>query len=66
MVHTVEPGIYFIPYLLEGAKNDSMGVKHLINWDKIAEWQNVGGVRIEDVVAIGYDGVSRIITSLNE
>jgi Xaa-Pro aminopeptidase len=63
-VHTVEPGVYFIPYLLGRAKNGAFGEKitKMINWEKVAEFEHLGGVRIEDCLAIGHDGISRIIT----
>lgn len=63
-VHTVEPGIYFIRYLLDRAKNGVFGEKitKMINWKKVKEFEHVGGVRLEDCLAIGHDGVSRIIT----
>jgi Xaa-Pro dipeptidase len=64
-VHTVEPGVYFIPYLLNKAKNnDTLQLAHLINWDVIEEWKDVGGVRIEDVVAIDLDGTSVVLSKL--
>jgi Xaa-Pro aminopeptidase len=61
-VNTVEPGIYFIPFLLEKAKNSTFGVKQYINWDKVDEWKNVGGVRVEDVIAIDHSGKSVVFT----
>jgi Xaa-Pro dipeptidase len=62
-VNTVEPGVYFIDYLLEMARNnDNFGVSHLINWEKVDEWKHVGGVRIEDVIAIDWSGKSVILT----
>jgi Xaa-Pro dipeptidase len=63
-VHTVEPGVYFIPYMLQRAKNGVFGanITNMINWNKIAEYEHLGGVRIEDCLAIGHDGISRIIT----
>jgi Xaa-Pro dipeptidase len=64
-VHTVEPGVYFIPYLLNKAKNNStLQLSHLINWEMVEEWKHVGGVRIEDVVAIDLDGKSLILSKL--
>ena len=49
-VVTVEPGLYFIPALLEGLRNSSMN--RLINWDCVAEFLPHGGIRIEDNVLV--------------
>lgn len=62
-VHTVEPGAYFIPYLLQQAKNETLGVSKFLNWSQIEEWKGLGGVRIEDVVAIDHEGISKVITN---
>ena len=48
MVVTIEPGIYFIPSLLEGLKSGPHG-KH-VAWKKIDHLARFGGVRIEDEV----------------
>ena len=48
MVVTIEPGIYFIPSLLEGLKSGPHG-KH-VAWKKIEHLARFGGVRIEDEV----------------
>ncbi|KAI8622036.1 peptidase M24, structural domain-containing protein [Chytriomyces sp. MP71] len=61
-ITTVEPGIYFIPKLLESVKKEARG--ECINWDKIEQggYLSLGGVRIEDIVMFGHDGKKRIIT----
>ncbi|MCF7886741.1 MAG: aminopeptidase P family protein [Candidatus Marinimicrobia bacterium] len=50
-VLTVEPGIYFIPELIDRWKEDG---KHeaFINYDKVEEYKDFGGVRIEDDILI--------------
>ncbi|MCB0729602.1 MAG: aminopeptidase P family protein [Ignavibacteriae bacterium] len=50
-VATVEPGCYFIPALIKKWKEEK---KHLefINYDKVEEYLNFGGVRIEDNVLV--------------
>ncbi len=50
-VLTVEPGIYFIPALIDQWKADK---KHadFINYDKLGAWRDFGGIRIEDNVVI--------------
>ncbi|KAJ3332809.1 hypothetical protein HDU76_012994 [Blyttiomyces sp. JEL0837] len=62
-ITTVEPGIYFIPGLLESVKRDPVKSK-FVNWDKseLGVFVEIGGVRIEDVVMIDVDGKKRIIT----
>jgi Xaa-Pro aminopeptidase len=54
-VLTVEPGIYFIPALIDMWKKDN---KHadFINYDKVEKYKNFGGIRLEDDVLITNDG----------
>lgn len=59
MCMTIEPGCYFRDFLLHGELDKeklNIDLKYL-NLDKIKEYQaEVGGVRIEDVVALTEDG----------
>lgn len=55
MVFTVEPGIYFIPMLLERAA----GHKD-INWPVVEQYMPYGGVRIEDNVVVGSDQIRNL------
>lgn len=55
MVTTDEPGIYFIPYLIEKARNNEK-TRHLYNFDRIEEYMCVGGIRIEDCILVTEDG----------
>jgi Xaa-Pro aminopeptidase len=50
-VVTIEPGIYFIPELIDRWKEDG---KHeaFINYQKVEEYKDFGGIRIEDDVLI--------------
>ncbi len=54
-VITVEPGIYFIPALLEKWKGEMINSAY-INFDKVAEYIGFGGVRLEDDLLITPKG----------
>lgn len=54
-VFTIEPGLYFIPQLLERARAESA---ELIDWAAVDELRPFGGIRIEDNLAIGAGGAA--------
>jgi Xaa-Pro aminopeptidase len=54
-VFTIEPGIYFIPELIERWKAEGK-FKEFINYSKIEKYMTVGGIRIEDDVLITEKG----------
>ncbi len=54
-VLTVEPGIYFIPALIEQWKKDRKH-KDFINYKKVEKYLDFGGIRIEDDVLITEEG----------
>jgi Xaa-Pro aminopeptidase len=58
---TVEPGIYFIPALLD---DPELRAKHrdAIVWDKVEPLKTLGGIRIEDNVIV-TDGGPEILTA---
>ena len=59
-VVTMEPGLYFIPQLLEAARAD--GRSGGINWSRVESLRRFGGVRIEDdlaVTATGHENLTR-------
>lgn len=59
-VVTMEPGIYFIEQLLEGARGNGLG-RH-INWTRVEGLRKFGGIRIEDdliVTAGGHENPTR-------
>ena len=58
MVFTIEPGLYFIPLLLEPERNTKRG--KLINWQLINELYPYGGARIEDNVLVTADGAENL------
>jgi Xaa-Pro aminopeptidase len=54
-VLTVEPGIYFIPALIERWQNERLH-KEFINYDKASALIGFGGIRIEDNVLVTAAG----------
>lgn len=54
-VVTDEPGIYFIPALIDDWKKNGTNAQFL-NFDKIDEYRDFGGIRIEDDVLITDKG----------
>jgi Xaa-Pro aminopeptidase len=59
LVVTVEPGVYFIPALIEKWRAEN---KHpeFINYEKVEEYKDFGGIRIEDDILVTEDG-SRVL-----
>jgi len=54
-VLTVEPGIYFIPVLIDKWHEERINAS-FINFDKVNEYRNFGGIRIEDDVLVTESG----------
>lgn len=54
-VLTVEPGIYFIPELIDKWQAENRFIKY-INYDKVNQYRSFGGIRIEDDFAITSNG----------
>jgi Xaa-Pro aminopeptidase len=54
-VLTVEPGIYFIPQLIDQWRRKKMFTE-FINYEALTKYRNFGGIRIEDNVLITPDG----------
>lgn len=54
-VITVEPGLYFIPELIDKWKSEKK-FTNFINYDKLEPYKGFGGVRIEDNCLITADG----------
>jgi Xaa-Pro aminopeptidase len=50
-VMTIEPGIYFVPAILDDAERRAK-FPNALAWEKLSRWRNVGGVRIEDNVEV--------------
>ena len=53
-VFTIEPGIYFIPALIELWRSEKKHVE-FINYDKLDAYLDFGGIRVEDDVLVTED-----------
>jgi Xaa-Pro dipeptidase len=59
-VFTIEPGLYFIPMLLDQLRDSTEG--DLLNWPALEHLMGCGGIRIEDNVIVtdhGHDNLTR-------
>ncbi len=54
-VLTVEPGIYFIPALIDRWHQEKLH-RDFINYDKLESFRTFGGIRIEDNVVVTAEG----------
>jgi Xaa-Pro aminopeptidase len=54
-VVTVEPGIYFVPAMLQGPERRARH-RDAVDWDRVDRLLGFGGIRIEDNVHITADG----------
>lgn len=54
-VLTVEPGIYFIPALLDKWQKETINSR-FINYDKVREMLGFGGIRLEDDILVTESG----------
>ena len=62
-VVTIEPGVYFIPQLIDLWKSENK-FKSFINYDKVEAYKDFGGIRIEDdvlVTEIGHRVIGKTI-----
>ena len=58
-VITDEPGIYFIPALIDKWRAEGTG-KGFVNYDKLQSYYDFGGIRLEDDVLVTSDGARRL------
>lgn len=58
-VVTDEPGIYFIPALIDSWKNKGI-CKDSINYSKLEAYYDFGGIRLEDDVLVTENGARRL------
>lgn len=54
-VLTVEPGIYFIPDLIDKFRNENLHTDY-INYDVVETYKDFGGIRIEDDILVTETG----------
>ncbi len=54
-VFTIEPGIYFIPALIDLWKKENK-FTDFINYDKVESFKDFGGIRIEDDILVTVNG----------
>lgn len=58
MVFTIEPGLYFIPLILESKRHLEAGKS--LDWTLIDELYPCGGIRIEDNIRVMSDGAENL------
>jgi Xaa-Pro aminopeptidase len=58
-VITVEPGIYFIPQLMDLWRSENH-LTEFINFDELDKWRDFGGIRNEEDYLITADGARRL------
>ncbi len=54
-VTTIEPGLYFVPGLLDDPVHRER-YRRDVNWDRVDAWRHLGGVRLEDDVLVTSGG----------
>lgn len=61
MCITIEPGLYFVEFLLTGKFDLGFKVSDYVNVDLAFEyWKEVAGIRIEDGVIVTKDGIDNL------
>ncbi|MGV0027290.1 aminopeptidase P N-terminal domain-containing protein [Phormidesmis priestleyi] len=63
MVVTIEPGFYQVPAILQDP-NHRETYQHVVNWDRLAEFSDVRGIRIEDDVLVTETGAEVLTADL--
>ena len=62
-VMTVEPGIYFVPAILDDPERRSR-FGDAVAWDEADRWRPVGGVRIEDNILVTAAGPQNLTSAI--
>ncbi len=60
MLVTIEPGFYQVPAILNDAELRTK-YDHIVNWERLAQFADVRGIRIEDDVLVTAEG-SEVLT----
>ena len=60
---TVEPGVYFIPALLDDHANREKHSQR-VDWDGLGDWIELGGMRIEDNIVVRAAGSLNLTESI--
>jgi Xaa-Pro aminopeptidase len=63
MLVTIEPGFYQVPALLNDPQRRE-AYRHLVNWERLAEFQDVRGIRIEDDILVIETGAEILTKDL--
>ncbi len=56
MAVTIEPGFYQVEALLKNTDFAGQQLKSLVNWERLAQFKSVRGIRIEDDILVGAQG----------
>ncbi|MGI0489241.1 aminopeptidase P family protein [Pantanalinema rosaneae CENA516] len=63
MVVTIEPGFYQVPAILNDPERRTR-YQHVVNWDRLTQFADVRGIRIEDDVLITATGTEVLTAAL--
>ncbi len=63
MVVTIEPGFYQVPAILND-RDRRAKYQHAVNWDRLTQFADVRGIRIEDDVLVTETGVEVLTAAL--